>query len=124
MKRCLLIVNLVNDKESTNTTIWSTSTPTVHLLEWLKLLIKRLTITSVDNYAKQMKLAHTGGNYKNRHNHSAKQFPLCSKTKCIIFIIGYIPNRNAYTGAQKTYTLSSAIMLFWKCKFVPTQLIY
>ena len=42
---------------------------------------------------------------KNMYSHFAKLFPLCSKTKHNIFTIGYICNRNTYTGAQKTYTV-------------------
>ena len=55
----------------------------------------------------KMKLTHTSGNYinKNRYNHFAKVFPLCTKPKHIIFTIGYISNRNAYTGAQKIDTV-------------------
>lgn len=53
---------------------------------------------------KQLELTNIGGNYKHRHNHFARLLSLCSKMKYymhIIFMTGYIHNRNAYAGAPE-----------------------
>lgn len=104
IKRCLLTVNLVNDRESANT-IWSTST---YLPSGMAVTNKK-----TDKY---WQLCENNWNLHilvviiKTGIITPQKFPLGSKTKHIIFTTEHLHKRNAHRCIKKTCTLISAIL--------------